>query len=252
MTKYPSNLNNKQWNLIKAFLPKSKPGGYERKHSKREMLNAIFYLNKTGCQWRYLPGDFAPWKSVYSYFRRLCAKNIFEQINLYLNIKVRLKDSRNPKPSLLCIDSQSVEGDVNLDQKGIDGNKKVKGRKRHIVTDVLGLIFFCIITAANLSDSHPGREFIKKMLANNRLKKVLVDAAYQGMSGQQEHFKVEVSSKKPEQKGFIPLHKRWVVERTFAWLKRQRRLARDYEFDSSHQCSMVYIGMSKIMLNRLA
>ena len=108
MTKYPSNLNNKQWNLIKSFLPKSKPGGYERKHSKREMLNAIFYLNKTGCQWRYLPGDFAPWKSVYSYFRRLCAKNIFEQINLFLNIQIRLKAGRDPNPSLFCIDSQSV------------------------------------------------------------------------------------------------------------------------------------------------
>ena len=138
------------------------------------MLNAIFYLNKTGCQWRYLPADFAPWKSVYSYFRRLCAKNSFEKINSYLNINIRIKEGRDPKPSLLCIDSQSVDGDVNLDQKGIDGNKKVKGRKRHIVTDVLGLIFFCMITAANVSDSHPGREFVSKMSENKRLKKVLV------------------------------------------------------------------------------
>ena len=109
-----------------------------------------------------------------------------------------------------------------------------------------------MITAANVSDIHPGRAFMTKMSENQRLKKVLVDGAYQGMSGKKENFIVEISSKKPDQAGFVPIHKRWVVERTFAWLKRQRRLARDYEFDSSHQQSMIYIAMSKIMLNRLA
>ena len=252
MTNYPSNLTDGQWELIRDFLPRSKLGGYDRKHSRREMLNAIFYINKTGCQWRYLPGDFPPWNAVYSYFRRLSSKKIFEKINIHLNAKVREKSGRNINPSLFCIDSQSVHGDVNLDQKGTDGHKKVKGRKRHIVTDVLGLIFFCIITAANVSDIHPGREFIDKMSRNDRLEKVLVDSAYQGIAGEHSNFKVEVTSKKPEQESFVPIHKRWVVERTFAWLKRQRRLARDYEFDSSHQLSMVYIGISKIMLNRLA
>jgi putative transposase len=252
MTYYPSNLSDKQWELIKDLLPQAKGGGYERKHARREMLNAIFYINKTGCQWRYLPGDFPPWSAVYSYFRRLSAKNIFEKINAHLNNKIRLSHGRDTNPSLFCIDSQSVHGDVNLDQKGTDGHKKVKGRKRHIVTDVLGLIFFCIITAANVSDIHPGREFINQMSENDRLEKVLVDSAYQGIAGEYGKFKVEVSGKKPDQEGFIPIHKRWVVERTFAWLKRQRRLARDYEFDSSHQRSMVYIGISKIMLNRLA
>ena len=92
MTNYPSSLTDNQWNLIESFLPKLKSGGYERKHSRREMLNAIFYINKTGCQWRYLPSDFAPWKSVYSYFRRLCAKKIFEKINSHLNIRMRLKE----------------------------------------------------------------------------------------------------------------------------------------------------------------
>ena len=157
-----------------------------------------------------------------------------------------------PNPSLFCIDSQSVEGDINLDQKRVDRNKKVKGRKRHVVVDVLGLIFFCLIIAANVSDIHPGREFMTQVSSNKRLEKVLVDGAYQGIAGNHGSFTVEVSSKKPEQVGFVPIHKRWVVERTFAWLKRQRRLARDYEFDSSHQRSMVYIGMSKLMLNRLA
>ena len=179
-------------------------------------------------------------------------KNIFEKISLHLNIQIRLKVGRDPNPSLFCIDSQSVEGDINLDQKGVDRNKKVKGRKRHVVVDVLGLIFFCLIIAANVSDIHPGREFVTQVSSNKRLEKVLVDGAYQGIPGNYGAFTVEVSSKRPEQVGFIPIHKRWVVERTFAWLKRQRRLARDYEFDSSHLLSMLYIGMSKLMLNRLA
>lgn len=252
MANYPSDLTDAQWELIEELLPKESKGGYQREHDRRVMLNAIFYINKTGCQWRYLPKDFPPWNAVYSYFRRLSDRSIFEKINSALNRKVRVQSGRDENPSLLCIDSQSVQGDVNLDEKGIDGHKKVKGRKRHIVTDVLGLIIFCAITAANVSDIHPGREFVQKMKDMYRLQKVLVDSAYQGIAGNYGSFKVEVSGKLPQQEGFIPIHKRWVVERTFAWLKRQRRLARDYEFDSSHQRSMVFIGMARLMISRIA
>ena len=140
---------------------------------------------------------------------------------------------------------------MNLEEKGIDGNKKVKGRKRHIVVDVLGLLVFCTITAANVSDIHPGKDFISDFKSLPRLEKVLVDKSYQGMNGNYDNFNVEVSSKKPEQVGFVPVHKRWVVERTFAWLSRQRRLAKEYEFKIDHQKSMIYTAMSKIMLRRL-
>ena len=165
---------------------------------------------------------------------------------------MREKSGRKKTPSLVCIDSQSVKGDVNLEDKGIDGNKKVKGRKRHIVVDVLGLLLFCSITAANVSDINPGKGFISDLKNLPSLEKVLVDKTYQGMNGDYDNFNVEVSSKKTEQVGFVPIHKRWVVERTFAWLSRQRRLAKEYEFKIDHQKSMIYTAMSKIILRRLA
>jgi putative transposase len=140
-------------------------------------MDAIFYLNKTGCQWRHLPNDFPHWKAVYRYFLRLNSKGVFEKINSRLSRQYRITLGRQKDPSLLCIDSQSVDGDVNLDQKGIDGNKKVKGRKRHIVTDILGLIFLCLVTAANIADIHPAKEIVKELESQARLEKILVDSA---------------------------------------------------------------------------
>lgn len=251
--KYPSDLSDAQWELIRELLPMNKgKKGFQPEHSNRDMMDAILYLNKTGCQWRYLPNDFPHWKAVYSYFLRLSSKGVFEKINLHLSKQYRIKVGRDENPSLFCIDSQSVDGDVNLDDKGVDGHKKVKGRKRHIVTDVLGLIFFCSVTAANVADVNPARDFVEKFDSQDRLRKVLVDRAYQGISGKYQNFTVEVTSKKPDQEGFVPLHKRWVVERSFSWLKRQKRLSRDYEFDSQNQRSMIFIGMSKLILNKLA
>tara|TARA_B100002003_G_scaffold213370_1_gene211003 strand:- start:160 stop:915 length:756 start_codon:yes stop_codon:yes gene_type:complete len=249
---YPSDLTDKEWQIIQTILPTRRTTGFKRKYSERELLNAIFYINKTGCQWRYLPLNYPPWKSVHKYLTDLNNKGAFEKINDELREKVREKSKREKSPSLVCIDSQSVKGDINLEDKGTDGNKKVKGRKRHIVVDVLGLILFCTITAANISDIHPGKGFIPDLTSLPRLKKVLVDKAYQGMNGNYENFNVEISSKRPEQFGFIPIHKRWVVERTFAWLSRQRRLAKEYEFKIEHQKAMIYTAMSKIMLRRLA
>ena len=215
-------------------------------------MNAIFYVLKTGCQWRYLPKDYPPWQSAHRYFTKLHNQFLFEKINAVLVKKVRTQENRDPSPSLVCIDSQSIKADSNVDQRGVDGNKKINGRKRHIVTDVLGLILFCAVTAANVADIHPGRAFLKELQKISRIKKVLVDQGYQGMDGNHGDLLVEVSSKKPDQKGFIPQHKRWVVERTNAWISRQRRLAKDYEFRSDHQESMIFVGMIGIMLRRLA
>ena len=248
---YPSDLTDKEWQILQELIPARRRGGFKRKYSERELLNAIFYINKTGCQWRYLPSDYPPWQSVHRYFTKLTNEGVFEKINAFLRERVREKEARNKTPSLVCIDSQSVKGDVNLEEKGIDGNKKVKGRKRHIVVDVLGLLVFCTITAANVSDIHPGKGFLSDLEKLPRLKKVLVDKGYQGMNGNYDNFNVEVSSKKPKQVGFVPVHKRWVVERTFAWLSRQRRLAKEYEFNIDHQKSMIYTSMSKLMLRRL-
>ena len=205
---YPSDLTNKEWQILQEIIPTRRVMGFKRKYSERELLNAIFYINKTGCQWRYLPSDYPPWQSVHRYFTKLTNEGVFEKINDFLRERVREKEGRKKTPSLVCIDSKSVKGDINLEAKGIDGNKKVKGRKRHIVVDVVGLLLFCAITAANVSDVHPGKYFISDLRRLPRLENVLVDKWYQGMNGNYDNFNVEVSSKKPEQVGFIPIHKR--------------------------------------------
>ena len=156
---YPSDLTDKEWQILQKVIPTRRIIGFKRKYSERELLNAIFYINKTGCQYRYLPSDYPPWQSVHRYFTKLTNEGTFEKINDFLRERLREKAGRKKTPSLVCIDSQSVTGDVNLEDKGIDGNKKVKARKRHIVVDVLGLILFCSITAANISDIHPGKFF---------------------------------------------------------------------------------------------
>ena len=235
----------------RSYIGKKKSTGcYQVKYSKRDLLNGILYINKTGCQWRYLPKDFPPWSSVFHYFRHLHRKGIFLLINSVLTIMVRAKSGRAPDPSLLCIDSQSVKGDVNIDEKGIDGHKMVNGRKRHILTDVLGIVICCLVTSANTSDTSAGNHLIERAPLST-VKKILGDQAYKKLV-LPEGTELEISSRPPSARGFVPVKIRWIVERTFAWLSRQRRLAKDYEVRVDHQESMIYIGMMKIMLNKYA
>lgn len=244
---YPSDLSDEQWGRISHIFEK-KSRGLKPKYSKRAYLNALLYLNKTGCHWRYLPKDYPPWKAVYKYFQRLSFKSVFEDTNTMLSIIVRANSGRSLRPSLLCIDSQSVKGDVNIEEKGFDGNKQVNGRKRHILTDVLGIIFCCLITSANTSDVAAGNILIKKSILEN-VRKILGDRAYEYLK-LPDGIELEMASKPPSAKGFVPVKIRWVVERTFAWLSRQRRLAKEYEVKTYHEESMVYIGMLRIMLDK--
>jgi len=141
-----------------------------------------------------------------------------------------------------------------LEAKGIDGNKKVNGRKRHIAVDVLGLVIACMITSANTSDISAGRDIANKLCDNHnnpRMQKIVADSAYKSLQASTGGIKVDISEKDPNVKGFIPVRHRWIVERTFAWMYRQRRLCKDYEVKPKHQKSMVYLGMIRIMLNRL-
>ena len=250
---YPSDLTDAQWTVIETLLPADKARGRQRKYSRRELLNAIFYVNKTGCQWRCLPSYFPLWNSVYGYFRKLSNNKIFEIINNILVSLERKRQGRFTNPSLICIDSQSVKGDVNLKEKGLDGNKKVNGRKRHIAVDVLGLLISCYTTAANVADVVIGRKMLGEFSDKKkfpRLKKILVDRVYQGMEDP-DGIKVEMPpSNNPKKKGFIPEWKRWVVERTFAWFYRQRRICREYEIETKYQNSMVLIASIRLLLNR--
>ena len=246
---YPSDLTDEQWNLIAHLLEKKTTGCFIQKYAKRDLLNGILYINKTGGHWRYLPKDYPPWSSVYQYFKHLSRKKMFEYINSVLSVMIRANCGRALTPSLVCIDSQCVKGDVNIHEKGFNGHKKVHGRKRHIFTDVLGLIVCCLITPANTADVKAGNILIKKAVMDT-IKKVLGDTAYNDLE-LPEGVELEISAKPPSSKGFVPLKIRWVVERTFAWLSRQRRLAKDYEVRIDHQESMVYVGMLKIMLKKV-
>ena len=247
---YPSDLSEEQWSIIEPLIPATKARGVKRKYAKREMMNAIFYLNKTGCHWRYLPSDFPPWGNVYHFFQNLTDRGVFEKINTALRKEIRTRDNRDKDPSLICIDSQSIKGDVNLQESGIDGNKKIKGRKRHIAVDVLGLIVLCAVTAANTADIHPARDFIKQLSHQPRLEKVLVDKAYQGLEGKMHKFEVQVTSKKPEQEGFVPIFKRWVVERSLGWLEKCRRLWKNCERFLESSLAMMQLAFISLLLRR--
>ena len=221
MTQYPTDLTEKQWQVIKKIL---EPQERKRKHPLREIMNAILYINKTGCQWRMLPSDFAPWQTVYYYFRKWKFEGVFEEVMDILHSLIRKQSGREESPSLGIIDSRSVKTSHHIDSdRGINGNKKIKGRKEHIIVDTLGLPLAVAIHEANLHDSKGAPQVIEKLAYKfPRLVKIL----------------------------FQVLPKRWIVERSFSWLENFRRLTIDYEFLAETAEAMVQIAFVQIMLNK--
>jgi putative transposase len=218
-------------------------------------VNAVFYVVKNGVTWRDLPKDFPPWKTVYHYFNKWSHSGLWCDINGALVEAARFAAGREESPSLVSIDSQSQSAEPGVEERGLDGNKKVNGRKRHIAVDVQGLLLLCYCTAANVSDVVGGELLIEDLNDTNffpRLKKVLGDNAYRSVG---KNARVPVSIESAErahgQKGFVPEAFRWAVERTFAWLNRQRRLNRNYEKKVLHQESMNYVGNIRLCLNKL-
>ena len=257
---YDSDITDAQWELIQTMVPavgsNHITGGRPPKYDRREIVNAILYVARTGCQWRLLPHDFPKWKTVYDYFILWHDKGVFEKINTRLRIQVRTESGRNPQPSAGIIDSQSVKIVANIGISGFDGAKKVNGRKRHIVTDTLGLLLTVVVHEASLSD----RESAETVLVNVRtkFKRITTIFADQGYTGKLiERIRVSLKMtieiiKRTEVRAFHILPRRWVVERTFGWFGFYRRLAKDYERYPKHSEAFVYIAMSNIMLNRLA
>lgn len=253
---YPTSLSDISWNFIAPFFEHSFAIKKYRKHSLREIVDACLYICDNGTKWRNLPNDFPPWKTVYHYYRLWSQSGLWEKINLVLVESVRFASGREESPSLASLDSQSQSAEPGVLERGLDGNKKVNGRKRHIAVDCNGLLLCVLCTAANVSDRYPGEELIEVLNDENRfprMKKVLGDKAYEHVGSQQAiPVTVEASIRKPGTKGFVPEAFRWAVERTFAWLNRQRRLTRNYEKSIKHQESMNYIGSIAICLKRLA
>src|SRR5581483_6852981 len=234
---YPSDLTDEQWAVLEPLVPPAWPGGRPRKTDMREVVNALFYHAREGCTWRALPHDFPPWRTVYNYFRWWSWDGTWQKILDALRPQLRAQAGREPTPRVACIDSQSVKTAQGGEQVGTDGGKKVRGRKRHVVVDTLGLLLAVVVTAANVDDAKAGRQLFAQLPGKDwpRLEVVQADAKYHSpeldrwLRVHHRPYWVMVVSRPPGERRFIPLKSRWVVERTFAWLGRYRRLSRDYE-----------------------
>jgi transposase len=233
---YPSDLTDGQWALIEPLLPEPATEGRREKHPRREVVNAILYVVRSGCPWRYLPADLPPWQTVYWYFTRWEQAGVTEQLLAALRIKARAAHGRESEPSAGVIDSQSVKGadTVGSDSRGYDAGKKVNGRKRFIVTDTLGLLVTVWVLAASWQDRDGAKgALVAASLAAPSMRHLFADQGFAGRlvdwARDTVNTTIEIVRKPAEQKGFAVHPRRWVVERTLAWLTAHRRLARDYE-----------------------
>lgn len=261
---YPSDLTDQQWKLIKDLIPIARSGGRRRETNIREVINAIYYLVRSGCPWRHLPHDFPHWRTVYDYFYKWKAQGVWQRLHDKLAQSVRIYEKRESEPSELIADSQSVKAHFG-EFRSYDGFKKVRGRKRHIIVDTLGLIQGLRVHSATSQDRTEGAELLRRYPHQRPVKAIYADRAYNGYFsefslerfGVKPTLMISIQGKKIREKRYEPLvksnltPKRWIVERTFAWFNHYRRLSRDYERKAANSEAMIYICMIQLMLRRL-
>jgi putative transposase len=255
--RYPSDVDDATWALIAPILAQAQGPGRPRVHADRLVYDAIVYVLRGGLQWRMLPPTFPRWQSVYSRFRRWADGGTWETLTDVLRAELRIEGGREPEPSAGILDSQSVETGPGGGAIGFDAGKHVKGRKRHLVVDTQGTVLAALVTPASVQDPAAAPELLAQARAKSaRLKLLWADGRYQGplvtAAARALGLTIVVVSPPKGQKGFQALPKRWIVERTFAWLERYRRLARDWEAASWSAAAFLYVAISNLVARRLA
>ncbi len=255
---YPSDLTDGQWGLLEPLIPPARPGGRHRETKIRDVIDALLYRNRNGIGWRALPHDYPPWRTVYNYFRAWQQDGTWEAIHDALARQVRLQAGREPTPSAGSIDSQSVKTAGAGGPKGYDGGKNISGRKRHLVVDTLGLVMAVLVTSAAVDDGVAAPQLLQRLEDKElpRLEKLWADhkyhnyALYEWLDGN-AWYVLEIVRRPRDEEGFKLLPKRWVIERTFAWLSRCRIHSKDYERLPACSEAQIHLSMIQLMLRRL-